>query len=80
MNAWEIIVSECCAAWFEKQDDRDKAVILSKVYLLREYGPNLGRPHADTLKGARLSNLKELRTKTGTHMFRIAYIFDPDRN
>ena len=80
MNTWKVIVSESCATWFEKQNENDKAVILSKIYLLREYGPNLGRPHADTIKGSRLSNLKELRAKTGIHVFRIAYIFDPGRN
>ena len=26
-----------------------------------------------------MSNLKELRIKTDTHEFRIAYIFDPER-
>ena len=80
MNTWKIIVSESCAAWFEKQTERDKAVILSKIYLLEEYGPNLGRPHADTIKGGRFPNLKELRAKTGNRVFRIAYIFDPERN
>ena len=79
MNAWEIIVSESCAAWLEEQNEGDKAVILSKIYLLGEYGPNLGRPHADTLRGGQMSNLKELRVKTEAHAFRIAYIFDPDR-
>jgi hypothetical protein len=40
----------------------------------------LGRPHADTLKGSKkLPNLKELRPKTETHVFRVAYIFDPER-
>jgi hypothetical protein len=64
-----------------EQADDDKALIRYKVYLLEEYGPNLGRPHADSLKGSKkLSNLKELRAKTDTHVFRVAYIFDPDRN
>ena len=26
-----------------------------------------------------LTNLKELRAKTDTHVFRVAYIFDPER-
>ena len=45
-----------------------------------EEGPNLGRPYADTLKGSKkLANLKELRAKTDTHEFRVAYIFDLER-
>jgi hypothetical protein len=47
---------------------------------LEEYGPNLGRPAADTLHGSKLPNLKELRLATDEHIFRIAFIFDPKRN
>jgi hypothetical protein len=80
MGDWEIITSESYDAWFEEQDEDDKAVIRSKVYLLGEQGPNLGRPHADTLKGSKkLSNLKELRPKTDAHVFRVVYIFDLER-
>jgi hypothetical protein len=77
---WEVITSENYDAWFEEQDEDGKAVIRAKVYLLGEQGPNLGRPHADTLKGSKLlSNLKELRSKTDAHVFRVAYVFDPER-
>jgi hypothetical protein len=77
---WEIITSESYDAWFQEQTEDDKVLIRSKAYLLGEYGPNLGRPHADTLKGSKkLANLKELRAKTDVHEFRIAYIFDPER-
>ena len=80
MRLWDIVTSECYDAWFQEQAEDDKALIRSKVYLLGEYGPNLGRPHADTLKGSKkLSNLKELRAKTDVHEFRVAYVFDPER-
>jgi len=36
------------------------------VLLLEEFGPQLGRPHADTLKGSRIKNLKELRARTSS--------------
>ena len=42
--------------------------------------PNLPRPHADTLKGSKLKNLKELRTHTESHVFRIAFFFNEERN
>jgi hypothetical protein len=35
--------------------------------------------HADTLKGSSLNNLKELRAKTESHVFRVAFIFDVER-
>jgi hypothetical protein len=80
VSVWEIITSESYDVWFQEQTEGDKVVIRSKVYLLSEYGPNLKRPHADTLKGSKeLANLKELRAKTDAHEFRIAYIFDPER-
>ena len=80
MNKWQIITSEAFDTWFLAQTDDDKALIRYKIFLLEEHGPQLGRPHADTLKGSkRLSNLKELRVKTDAHVFRVAYIFDPER-
>ena len=80
MKTWHIITSEAYDFWFKEQSDEDKAQIRSKVFLLEEYGPNLGRPHADTLKGSKkLKNLKELRPLTENHVFRVAYIFDPKR-
>ena len=79
MGIWKVITSEKFDAWFLGQSD-DKAIILNKIYLLEEYGPNLSRPHADTIRGSKkLTNLKELRIKTSIHVFRVAYIFDPER-
>ena len=80
MSVWEIITSENYDDWFQEQTEDGKITIFGKVSLLGEYGPNLNRPHADTLKGSKeLANLKELRAKTDAHEFRIAYIFDPER-
>ncbi len=53
--------------------------IYSTVAMLKAFGPALGRPHADTLKGSQLANLKELRCSVGGHPWRIAYAFDPVR-
>ena len=52
MKVWDIITSDAYDAWFEEQTEDSKATIFGKIYLLSEYGPNLGRPHADTLKGS----------------------------
>jgi hypothetical protein len=43
---------------------------------LAEFGP---RPHVDTLKGSRHSNMKELRFKVARQAWRIAFAFDPKR-
>ena len=66
--------------WFSTLSEYDKEEINFKVHLLEEFGPNLARPHADTLKAVKLKNLKELRIKTNEHLFRIAYFFDFKRN
>lgn len=47
--------------------------------LVRAYGPELKRPHADTLKGARHANMKELRFRADGGAWRLAYAFDPER-
>jgi len=47
--------------------------------LLEEFGPQLGRPHADTLKGCSVKNLKELRARTQSHVLRVLYFFDEKR-
>jgi len=53
--------------------------IIAKVELLKILGPQLGRPHADTLKGSKHANMKELRVRTAAAVLRIAFAFDPDR-
>lgn len=49
------------------------------VRLLSIHGPTLTRPHADTLKGSRHANMKELRFRTERGVWRVAYAFDPNR-
>jgi len=78
--AWEIITTDEYDAWFLEQADDGQAIIRMKVDLLEEYGPLLPRPHADTLKGSKLNNLKELRAHTESNVFRVAFIFDTERN
>ncbi|OIQ89889.1 hypothetical protein GALL_281970 [mine drainage metagenome] len=41
---------------------------LAHARLLAEFGPNLGRPTVDTLKGSRHTNMKELRFCYDEHL------------
>ena len=77
--AWEIETTEEYDTWFLDLIENAQEAIRMKVELLEEYGPLLPRPHADTLKGSKLSNLKELRTQTENHVLRVAFIFDKKR-
>lgn len=47
--------------------------------LLRRFGPQLRRPHCDTLKGSKHANMKELRFTLPDGEWRIAFAFDPER-
>lgn len=53
--------------------------LLAHALLLAEFGPQLSRPHADTLNGSTYSNMKELRFRAADAVWRVAYALDPDR-
>lgn len=60
--------------------ERDVRVALfAAAKLLSDFGPQLGRPHADTLKGSRHANMKELRFEAADGEWRAAFAFDPER-
>ena len=46
---------------------------------LAEFGPNLGRPTVDTLKGTSHANMKEMRFNWMGEVWRVAFAFDPQR-
>ena len=77
--AWEVETTDEYDTWFLEQVEDGQESIRMKVELLTEYGPFLPRPHVDTLKGSKLNNLKELRTQTESHVFRVAFLFDESR-
>jgi hypothetical protein len=54
-------------------------MLFAKLELLEEYGPRLGRPHVDTLKASKFSNMKELRFDSDGGVWRAAFTFDSER-
>ena len=48
---WLVSSSSEYDEWFSSLDEQSKEAVLVKVYLLQEFGPQLGRPYVDTLKG-----------------------------
>lgn len=61
--------------------ERDVRIALAAATkLLADFGPQLGRPHADALKGSRHANMKELRFEAADGEWRAAFAFDPERN
>src|SRR6266480_3263371 len=53
--------------------------ILALTRLLKQFGPQLGRPRVDTLNGSRHANMKELRLDAADGVWRVAFAFDPRR-
>ena len=76
---WEVEVSSEFELWWLTLDEDEKESLLAGVHLLRQMGPMLGRPYADTVKGSRHSNMKELRTQHRGRPLRTFFAFDPRR-
>lgn len=64
---------------FKECDEEVQDHILAKSKVLQQFGPQLGRPHVDTLYNSRHKNMKELRVDTENGNWRVAFAFDPDR-
>ncbi len=47
--------------------------------MIERFGPTVGRPRIDTLKGSKHANMKELRFDAGGGVWRVAFAFDPER-
>jgi hypothetical protein len=77
--AWEVEGTEEFYAWFSALTSTERISVAAKIDMLEEEGPSLGRPHADTLKGSRLANLKELRIQHAGNPYRVIFAFDPRR-
>lgn len=82
MSMWNINQTKDFQEWFDRADKKLQVNIVEHVELLRQMGPLLGRPHADTIKGSSIRNLKELRFSSGEKVIRLFFffVFDPERN
>lgn len=76
---WTIAFAPPFAEEFGLLDSDVRVEIEARAMLLAEFGPGLSRPHADTLKGSRHANMKELRFKAADGIWRLAFAFDPQR-
>lgn len=77
--SWNVEFDDAFDDEFEGFADDVQDALLAVTKLLIEFGPQLGRPHADTLKGSKHSNMKELRFEGGDGEWRAAFAFDPER-
>lgn len=76
---WDIDL-ELTEPWLDGLDQGSFEQVLAAVELLRDRGPHLGRPIADTVTASRHKNMKELRPgSTGRSELRVLFAFDPQR-
>lgn len=54
--------------------------LIATLAQLMDFGPSLGRPDVDTLKGSKYPNMKELRFNADGGVWRVAFAFDPKRD
>lgn len=76
---WNIETTDTFDEWLDSLDDTDRANTLASMLVLRERGPTLSRPYADTVKGSFYSNMKELRVQSKGDPIRAFFAFDPKR-
>jgi hypothetical protein len=77
--SWIVEISDKFKPEFFELHENVQTEILALARLLQQFGPQLGRPRVDTLKGSRHTNMKELRFSAADGEWRVAFAFDPKR-
>lgn len=76
---WEIDLT-LVEPWLDKLDGDSFMQVVAALELLSEYGPHLGRPLVDSLRGSRHPVMKELRPgSAGRSEVRMIFAFDQKR-
>jgi hypothetical protein len=77
--SWIVEFDDAFKADFNEFPMATQDAILARALMLEIEGPQLGRPHADTLYGSKHANMKELRCNAANAVWRIAFAFDTER-
>lgn len=77
---WTVKFYEKFEEEFDELNTEVQDELLAHALLLEEFGPQLGRPAVDTLKNSKHANMKELRFKAHSGVWRVAFAFDPKRD
>lgn len=79
-STWVVEFHPDCEEWANGLEQDDAEALLAAIRVLRDEGPNLGRPLVDTINGSRHQNMKELRPgSTGRTEVRVLFAFDKER-
>jgi len=55
---WQVLTTDIFDEWFDALGDSDRINVIASLMVLEQKGPNLARPHVDTIKGSIHSNMK----------------------
>jgi hypothetical protein len=78
-SRWNIEITDEYLKWFAGLDEGQQDALRADIEILEQIGPFLGRPYADSTKGSKHSNMKELRTIHARRHLRTFFAFDPRR-
>ncbi len=76
---WAVLLHDAFADELAAFGENLQDELFAHAKLLAEFGPHLGRPTVDTLKGTSHANMKEMRFNWMGEVWRIAFEFDPQR-
>jgi len=76
---WDVEFHDDFEPELDELPEAVRVELLAHAGLLQEFGPTLGRPNVDTLKGSDHDNMKELRFDADDGVWRVAFAFDPKR-
>ena len=76
---WTVLFQDDFFEEFQALSEPVQTELFAMVEHLERFGPTARRPQVDTLKGAKLANLKEFRFNAGGGVWRVAFAFDPKR-
>ena len=76
---WEVLLHDAFVEELEQLNERLQDELFAHAKLLANYGPHLGQPTVDTLKGSTYFNMKEMRFSWQQEVWRVAFAFDPHR-
>lgn len=77
---WTVLLHTAFEPEFAGLPESVQDELLAHARLLEMFGPQLGRPRADTLRGSKHANMKELRFDASDGVWRVAFAFDPERH
>jgi hypothetical protein len=79
-NAWKVLFCDEFEPEFRKLPVLVRQELVARINLLKQFGPMLGRPYVDTLKGSGHSNMKEIRFNADDGVWRVIFAFDPTQS